>query len=170
MTTDQMLEYLRSRSIDTGDCWIWTGWTRPDGLPMASLEGRRGVVIRRWIWETQHQQPAGGWQVIASCGNVRCVNPDHVKRASGAEKARIFWSHTPTRTAVSTRLKKSAAARKNSRLTASDVAEIRLRHADGESLTELARRYSVARTTITKIVRYRSWVDLGDMWRQLRQP
>lgn len=168
MTTDEMVEYLRSKSTDTGDCWLWTGWSRACGLPVASIEGKRGVIVRRWIWETKNQQPAGGWQVIASCGNIRCVNPDHVKRASASEKARIFWSRTPTRTAVSTRLKKSAAARKNSTLTAANVAEIRLRYAEGESLRDLAERYSVARNTITKICRYQSWVDLGDMWRQLR--
>lgn len=167
MNEEEMLKWLKVRSKDTGDCWLWTMSTRPCGLPVASIKGKRGVVIRRWIWETMHGKSLGKLMAVASCANIRCVNPEHVRAMNHAQKANVFWQHSPMRINAKTRIRKALVARRNSPLTEADVAVIRQRRAEGQMLAEIAKDFGVASGTISKIVRHESWRDYSNPYLML---
>ena len=61
---------------DTG-CWTWTGTLRSGRGQFRA--GRRTVSAPQWAWEQAHGPiPEGRW-LKAVCGNVACVNPDHLE-------------------------------------------------------------------------------------------
>lgn len=67
--------------IDTtygpGDCHGWTGPTSDIGYPMVNFQGQR-LGARRLIREIVKGDLAKGRSVRMSCGNVGCVNPEHM--------------------------------------------------------------------------------------------
>lgn len=54
------------------ECWPWTGDLDPDGY--ARFDGRRADAR---AWELARGAPPPG-ALEHSCGNPRCVNPDHL--------------------------------------------------------------------------------------------
>jgi hypothetical protein len=72
----EIIEHLRSRCDEDGDCLIWTGAvnTRPSFI----LNGQK-VSVRRYLYEHTRRPVSKKLFVCAGCGNMRCVNPHHVK-------------------------------------------------------------------------------------------
>jgi hypothetical protein len=64
---------MRNLAVTPDDCWVWTGYVRPDGY--APLGGR---LIQRVAWETFRGHLPGHAVVKRSCGHRLCVNPDHL--------------------------------------------------------------------------------------------
>lgn len=73
---------------DTG-CWIWTGKLRardagpcgllPPALRPLELASARTAQrpVRQYLSEREHGPIPVGWAVRPTCGDRRCVNPDH---------------------------------------------------------------------------------------------
>lgn len=72
-----LIERIRERMIEEGDCWIWQGRTSDSGLPRMNYGGRRDAMVRRLIAEERRPIPKG-WVASPRCGNPMCVNPEHV--------------------------------------------------------------------------------------------
>jgi hypothetical protein len=78
--------------VDTiTECWNWKGAVAPDGQSrvwtfdfnrgrMASMPGKRAA----WYAQARTALP-DGWRVYGTCGNVGCLNPDHIKAGSTEE-------------------------------------------------------------------------------------
>lgn len=74
---------------DEGDCWIWQGPFREDGLPGFTPKHRSKdqgymTLARRVAWVTFRKGyrrgyiPANYW-VVGTCGESNCINPTHSK-------------------------------------------------------------------------------------------
>jgi DNA-binding CsgD family transcriptional regulator len=73
-----------------GGCWIWTGYVLPDGGgPFYSYAYKKNLRPRRYVWKTLRQDPVPHI-VITSCGNDRCLNPDHLKSSKSPGQARAY--------------------------------------------------------------------------------
>lgn len=60
-----------------GDCWGWRGPTAsPGGYPMCNFAGEK-FSARTLVYEIHHGR-IKGHQVMLSCGNVCCLNPEHM--------------------------------------------------------------------------------------------
>jgi hypothetical protein len=72
---------------DITGCWIWGGEFNDDAEPVRASKVKGAKVVARWsIFKETKEIPPGMW-VISSCGDKRCVNPDHqeVRQPTPAE-------------------------------------------------------------------------------------
>lgn len=59
-------------------CWEWQGHCNTNGVPMKQVNGAP-IAARRWLWESLFGQLPPGLIVYGTCGNLRCVNPHHMR-------------------------------------------------------------------------------------------
>jgi hypothetical protein len=132
----------------SGDCWIWTGTKVGNGY--GHFRGRNGLILsHRFSYEQYIGPIPEGMNVLHSCDNPVCVNPQHLFLGTHTENMRDMWGKG----------RKSHRGEKNSRaiLTLKNVAEIR--SMEGEfSRKELSERYGVSRSTIGSIITNKSWI------------
>lgn len=158
MTLDEIMAYLAPRTIEEGDCLLWTRSTGADGTPMASFGGS-GFPVRRWIWMQLHpDSPIGTRRAVAKCGNLRCVIPHHVVARSPSEFTqghvdRGAYNRAAIRAAI------TAARRLRSDLTIERVREMRAKRSGGALVRELATEYGVSESAVSAICTQRAWKD-----------
>ena len=72
-----LLERIKARVIEEGDCWIWQGCMNGT-IPQTYLGNRRVGGVRVALWRELKGAVPRGKVVSNSCGDDRCVNPDHL--------------------------------------------------------------------------------------------
>lgn len=84
----RVLSKVRREADD--DCWVWTGavsHSRKRGYPKLRIRQKaysvRPIVFTLYVGEVPKQQNVG-----STCGNVLCVNPDHLKLPTTRPAAR----------------------------------------------------------------------------------
>ena len=161
---DRLLEYLRERTVEVGDCWEWNGCVQHRGLtPMMRWDGvARGV--RRVLAELKGM-PVAGRMTTARCLNRLCVSPDHVQVLTRRQLQIRTGKLTGMQSAPTRAYKLAVAARRTAKLTEQQVAEIRAM--TGLPQHEIARRYGVAQATVSAIKRGVKWKDYHNPWAQL---
>lgn len=84
-----MYERLVANTVESGECWLWTGKTSKAGYPKINIwhEGRtRTVRAHRLMLELVHgwlfpHDEAGHWV----CRNPSCIHPHHLRVETAAE-------------------------------------------------------------------------------------
>lgn len=151
-----IIERVRARCIECGDCWEWQGAVQKDNgnTPVINVDGTVRPV-RRVLLE------AAGVRlkkrvVTFACGNHLCVNPEHLQAMTRTEfqlrLSQTVRSHSNPVTLANI----SRAARRNSKLDAQTAESIR--QAEG-SHREIAKRFGVCAATVGSIKRGRIWRD-----------
>lgn len=141
----------------SGECWLWTG-------AMSSGYGiYGGAKAHRVSFERARGPIAKGLFVCHHCDNPRCVRPSHLFAGTAAEnnadraakgRSKGVFKSGPTHHAAMRRGESHWCAR----LSALDVIQIRERRNSGATTTELAARFGVHPSTISRIAR--------GVWRQ----
>jgi hypothetical protein len=141
-------ERFWSRVKKTDTCWLWQGKGRRGDIGYgAAYYNRRCDTAHRVAWIiTYDQEPKG--LLLHSCDIPLCVNPAHLRE--GTQKENIRDRDERGRTA---RGERSG----NSKLTATQVLDIRRRFAAGEGVMALARAFGIGKTTVGHIVYRRAW-------------
>jgi len=85
------LESVLARTTEVGDCLEWQGFMQDGRTPLIKVNNRL-VTVRRFIRELQGNPAAPGRFLSASCGNPRCVNPDHILERTSRQHARYIAS------------------------------------------------------------------------------
>lgn len=160
-----ILDSVRERSIEEGDCWLWTGYCN-NGTP-ATSSGSKGYTVVR-LMAIRLGMNVTGKVAYMKCGNRMCVNPKHVAVTSRVDMAnRSLRASTKS---LNWKIKQLRAVQSKSRLTRDDVRAIRA--TENVSQSELARRYGVSRRAIQRIVTGEGWKEptspMGMMAMQLR--
>jgi hypothetical protein len=128
------------KNVDkAGACWPWLAGCRK-GYPVY-----RGQLAMRLAWTLTHGPIPEGRHVRRRCSSRLCLNPAHLT-VDAAEHVR-------------------RPIHKLSRLMAEDV---RARHANGESVIDLAKRHDITPQHVRGILRKRVWQ--GDGRTPTRQP
>jgi hypothetical protein len=150
-----LMDKIRSRCIECGDCLLWQG-AGADKTPCMRLPGQRALVsVRRVVL-----QIAGTWKpgqlATNTCGTSACVGVEHaigVTRKALVKQAvaRTAYHKRPTRNA-----KISAIARAGGRLSPEAVEDIR---ASDLSTRALAARHGVAQSTVWELVSGKTYRD-----------
>lgn len=121
---------------DTG-CWLWTGARQANGYGVVGLAGRTFRVHRLaallWLGLVDGTDAV----VRHTCNNKNCFNPEHL--LLGTQKENILDA---------AKLGRMGGAKLNE----NQVRIIRERHANGETMSELAFQYEVAVTTISNVI------------------
>lgn len=138
---------------DPNDCWLWTGsLLKNRGYGTFSWH-RRPALAHRVSYELSYNVSPGMLEVLHSCDNPPCCNPNHLWLGTQADNLADCRAKNRQHTArgeLSGRHK----------LTAVQVAEIRSLYAmGGTTHRQLAARYGVSHTAIGDILRNNHWVE-----------
>lgn len=74
---------------ETG-CWNWTGHQYSNGYGVIKAFGR-DISAHRFSYELHKGPIPDGMQILHSCDNKRCVNPDHLRAGTHLENIREAW-------------------------------------------------------------------------------
>lgn len=147
-----LIERVRQHVVINGDCWEWFGAYQTCGSTPTIRYNRKAMPVRRAILLDRGVIiPKGKW-VTYTCGNAKCVNPEHIgiKTRSAVQKRNA--AEMPASTRLMRNRKISARLREVlGKLTEADVLAIR---ASTEPEATLAARYNVTKPTIGAIRRY----------------
>jgi hypothetical protein len=159
-TRDQAAEYLRARSEEDGDCWIWTRAVNGAGVPVARVNGKNGTTVRRWAWGFISPVPPGNRVVTVRCGTPLCVCIDHLTVKTKSQVLTKSWQ-AGNINRLTWSLRRAQAFQARSKLTWDDIARIRERRASGEILRTIAADYGLNNSTISKIALGKAWTGLA---------
>ena len=146
------IDKLKERTevnLESG-CWIWTGGKLRGGYGSLRADGRTRAA-HRVSFEIVRGPIPDGMDLLHSCDNPACVNPDHLSVGTDVDN-----SNDKIAKGRQARLKGSANG--NAKLTEADV--IAIRDSKGATCSELMERYGASSSQITKIRSGRSWSHL----------
>jgi len=138
------------RVLKTDACWIWQGGCDEDGYGVFMGEVL-GVVLRRahrfsWSFHNNRVIPST-MNILHSCDNPKCVNPEHLSIGTCAENQQEKWTRGRGWTHKGT-------SHWATILTEDQVREIR---SSTETQKVLAAKYGLNQASISAIVRRKSW-------------
>lgn len=138
------------RRVDTcGSCWIWNGSRNKRTGYGHFCHGQMNDLAHRVMYMLWFGEIPDGLVVRHSCDNPSCVKPDHLKIGTQAENVSDMVER-----GRSTRGEKNPMAR----MTEDMVREARiLCKVFGVSHEKLARRFGVARRTVSSAVNGTNW-------------
>jgi hypothetical protein len=124
----------------SGDCWDWQGYISLDGYgKLGTRVGGIGIMYyaHRVAYEFANGQIPSGLVVCHRCDNRKCCNPDHL--FAGTQKDNV--------------LDMNAKSRRNDRIVIPNkvIEEIRIRRANGEFGTHLAKEYGIDASYVYKL-------------------
>ena len=132
-------------------CWLWTGYADPVGYGRIRDDGPK--LAHRVSWELHNGPiPEGGGHhgvcVLHSCDQPFCVNPDHLFLGSNADnqadKAKKGRAVCGSKISLS-------------KLTESDVSEIKRLLSEGWKQIDCANLFGVSDSTVWCIKENRTW-------------
>lgn len=130
-----------------GECWEWRGGISKDGYGVIHRAGKRRLA-HRFTYEQLVGDIPRGKLLRHSCDNPPCCNPEHLTPGTNADNSRdmIERDRSPR-----------GSRHPNARVTEAMVVEMRRKHSDGATMTELARQYGVSLSTASRILRRAGW-------------
>ena len=156
-----LLDYVRARTIEDGDCLLWTG-TLYNGHPGGTLD-RKKILIRRALYERANGAIPAGKIIRCTCNTRLCVHLDHNKlttyRDVATECGALGLMSGPVRRA---RIAAAKRAGPQSKLTQDDARAIRVSDAP---LSVLSARYRISESTVSRIKRSETRREfVGNVW------
>ena len=148
-----LIEKIQCHITLDGDCWEWHGCMQ-GSVPIMKHDGQVANVRRLVLIE--RETPMNGYIATFTCGNHKCVNPDHVARSSRAQMNRRIMADMSSATNT-LRIKRIADVKRrtDAKLSQDDVNQIR---ASDDRHEDLAERFGVSKSLIGRVRR-------GEVWR-----
>ena len=143
------VDYWKMRSAidpETG-CWNWQGATAC-GYPYVTRKSKtyRG---NRLCYQDAYGEIPEGLQVLHSCDNSRCVNPEHLHLGTA-------WDNMLEREARQRNTYHVGSKHAGTKFTEQDVLAIRAAY-PATSMLQLSKQYGVGHTTIHRIIHRINW-------------
>ena len=63
--------------VDASGCWVWTGPTTEDGIPIVRIEGQE-YPVTRLTYEWKFGAVTRDVDIGRDCGKLSCINPNHL--------------------------------------------------------------------------------------------
>ncbi len=144
-------------------CWIWTGSIKDEYHYGRISVGKKDVLSHRYSWIVNKGPIPHGLCVLHKCDNPQCVNPDHFFLGTQAENIMDMFSKgrnpTPKRGKDSylSTINKTGEKNLSSKLTESQVIDIRSLYDSGIGYRPIAGRFCVTYQNIKHIVMRKTW-------------
>jgi len=131
-------------------CWPWRGAIDWDGYGKFYPTRRNGVPAHRFAYELVNGKIPAGMLACHICDNPGCCNPKHVYPGTHSQNNKDAFRRG--RRSLKGDLSPSR------KLTSKQVLTIRRKYSSGEyTQSKLADQYGVDHTTISCIIRRKSW-------------
>jgi hypothetical protein len=159
------LDMIRARCTECGDCWEWERAISNGRYPTLRYKGRV-INARRAVFEMAGGKLQPKSFVVVTCGNARCLNPDHLKQVT--QKAHLTKVAALGAMGGPVRSAKIAAAKRaqTGKITLDDARQIR---ASDEPVKTLAERYGLSKDRIYRIRRGLAWREYSNPFAGLIQ-
>lgn len=153
------IEHIQRRCVEHADCWLWQQACSTNGTPKVTItngKDKRQWAVRRYV-ATLLGLHIENKLVTTSCGNPRCVCPDHLmivdkKRMGKLVAKRTGYAQRPER-----RMRIATARRRSEgKVTPEIVADIR---SSDLLIRELAAKHGLAKATVSRIRRHEAWIE-----------
>lgn len=145
------------------ECWPWRGSTN-GRYGVLSVEGR-SVYAHRRSYEAAYGPIPPGLFVCHTCDNPPCVNPAHLWLGTNADNQRDAMAKGRNGERTHPERKARGERCHTARLSAADVAAIRLRYRPGrgspDNTSSIAREYGMGRSAIWSLIKGLSWAHIG---------
>ncbi len=140
-----------------GGCVLWTGSKCYDGYGIFTVGGRRNkksVKAHRVAWQIERGTIPAGISVLHRCDVRSCVAVEHLFLGTRADNNADMFAKGRART-------NSGEENGNSKLTASDVLELRRLYASGrETQRGLAKLFGVTQKTAAQAIKKQTWATV----------
>lgn len=129
------------------DCWEWQGYRNPSGYGQIGVRGAKLALAHRVAYQisTGRAIPES-MQVMHSCDNPPCCNPDHLSVGTASQNAQDMVAKGRGYFPVNEENGRT-------RLTVTEVQEIRRRRATGEYCKVIAADFGIHPTHVSRIAR-----------------
>jgi len=138
------------RHPELDPCWEWMGGGNGQGSGQIRINYRQ-MSAHKVAWELTHGIVPQGLWVLHKCENANCVNPRHLFLGTAKDNAEATIRKARLRPDTM-----HSTSSKRHHLTAAEIVELEVRHANGESQTALARDFKVSRVTVSNILKGRT--------------
>ncbi|HEX2243748.1 MAG TPA: HNH endonuclease [Gammaproteobacteria bacterium] len=133
-----------AQCIRKGECLEWQGnWTTHNGYGRVTFKQKK-LLAHRIAYEAYKGPVPSGMQVMHSCDNRRCCNPDHLSVGTGQDNTND----------------RKAKDRMGFKLTTADVVEIKRLCQSGISQTTVANQFGVLQSQVSRIMTGKRWFHL----------
>jgi transposase-like protein len=164
---EDVIEKIRSRSEEVGECWEWQGCYQSSGSSPTMRHNGIARGVRRVLAEALKLNLKNGRLATVRCMNPRCVNPQHVHTVTRKVLQQHIAKAHPACSSPQRRRRLSIKARANSKLTLETVREIRQLLEDGVHQRTIAAQFGVSQNCISRIKRGVIWRDYNNPFLQL---
>ena len=157
---DDPIKYVRDRSTEDADCWLWRQACTSNGTPtMHRPENtRRTIAVRRFLAVAMGRNIAGK-VATNTCCNSRCVAPHHLLITDRSTLGKMTHQHSGYASMPARRAKIAATQRRRAgKLTPEQAREIRT---GTEPLRDVAARMGIAQATAQRIRTGQAWREYG---------
>lgn len=151
------LDDIKAKCREDGDCLLWTGSCNGSGIPKIKLDGIH-YSARRETWKLARGPLKDSELVTVTCGCVRCLNPDHLKKTSKAEVSRL----SNARPAVKAKRAASAAKTNRPKFGKINMEIARQIRASDRSGLDWAEELNVSPSLISNVRMNKSWREAGN--------
>ena len=156
-STPLLLERFERFFEKTDGCWLWKGGRSRYGYGRFRIRGRNNGA-HRVSFEIYKGSSPDKMCVCHTCDVRECVNPDHLFLGSHSENFADMRRKGRNRPPPKTNPCSSRGARNiNSRLNETDVLHIKRFLAEGKSPFQIAKVFSISKSTIYDIKKGSCW-------------
>jgi hypothetical protein len=76
---DELLWSKIEVSLDTEECWTWSGSMSPSGALLGAFKNgvQQMTQARRLVYMSETNEDAAAYQITMKCANQSCCNPNH---------------------------------------------------------------------------------------------
>lgn len=150
----KILEKLKARCEEEGDCWVWQGCVN-NGVPVASINGVNSTV-RRALYKLAHGEIGSGLVMITTCNDPRCINPDHARVVTRAILAQEMGAAGIMGGTVRSAKISKTKRLKYSKISVDIAQEIRVSNETGVALSK---RYGVGQSLVSSVRLHKAWKE-----------
>lgn len=142
---------------DLFSCWEWQASTNQGSIGYGQITERVDgkvsfLYAHRVSWVMANGPIPDGSQVLHRCDNPKCCNPAHLYLGTAADNM----------------ADKAARGRSRSRLKPEQVLKIVELHGSGWTVKRLARKFNVSESSVTSIIRGKTWAKLTGIQKRHR--
>ncbi len=144
-----------NRILKTDDCWLWHGGRNAKGYGQFRVTNGakpRVEYVHRHAYALLVGPLKSEECLLHACDNPRCVNPKHLRVGSIAENNREMWTKGRGWSPFTERLQ--------AKVTKEAVKEMRVLAEAGALQKDLARRFGLDESHVSRIVNKRVWKDV----------